>query len=82
MNVIEQQQSVAAIMFTNNTLTNSVKFGSNKGQTKSKLFFQADISSQERTNKFDFVAMIPQVDLLSFVSRKKLKTLKRHFEIN
>ena len=37
-----------------------------KGQTKSKWFFQADISSQKRTNEFDFTTMIPQVDLFSF----------------
>ena len=36
------------------------------GQTKSKLFFQADVSSKKRTNEFDFTTMIPQGDLFSF----------------
>jgi hypothetical protein len=31
---------------------------------------------------FDFTAMIPQVNLFSFVFWEKLKTQKRHFEIN
>ena len=34
------------------------------------------------TNKLNFTNMIPQVDLSSFVSWKKLKTSKKHFEIN
>ena len=53
-----------------------------KGQTKSKWFFQTDVSSKNRTNEFDFTTMILQVDLFSFVFWKKLKTPKRHFEIN
>ena len=53
-----------------------------KGQTKSKWFFQADVSSKKQTNEFDFTTMIPQVDLFSFVFWKKLKPPKRHFEIN
>ena len=32
-------------------------FGCTKGQTKSKLFFQADVSSKKRTNEFDFTTM-------------------------
>ena len=28
-----------------------------KGQTKSKRFFQADVSSKKRTNKFNFTTM-------------------------
>ena len=32
--------------------------------------------------KFDFAAMIPQVDLFSFPFWEKLKAPKRHFEIN
>ena len=28
-----------------------------KGQTKSKWFFQADVSSKKRTNEFDFTTM-------------------------
>ena len=38
-----------------------------KGQTKSKQFFQADVSSKKRTNEFYFTTMKPQVDLFSFV---------------
>ena len=38
-----------------------------KGQIKSKYFFQADVSSKKRTNKFNFTTMIIQVDLFSFV---------------
>ena len=37
-----------------------------KGQTKSKRFFQADVSSKKRTNEFYFTTMKPQVDLFSF----------------
>ena len=33
-------------------------------------------------NEFDFTTMKPQVDLFSIVFWKKLKTPKRHFEIN
>ena len=39
-------------------------------------------SINKRTNEFDFTTMIPQVNLFSFVFWKKLKTPKRHFEIN
>ena len=54
-----------------------------KGQTKSKWFFQADVSSNERTNKFNFTTMIPlRSTCFLFVFWKKLKTPKRHFEIN
>ena len=53
-----------------------------KGQTKSKQFFQADVSSKKRTNKFYFTTMKPQVDLFLFIFWRKLKTPKRHFEIN
>ena len=49
---------------------------------KWKWFFQADVSSKNRTNEFDFTTMIPQVDLFSFIFWKKFKTPKRHFEIN
>ena len=44
-----------------------------KGQTNSKWFFQADVSSKKRMIKFD---------LFSFVFWKKVKTPKRHLEIN
>ena len=52
------------------------------GHTKSKWFFQADVSSNNRTNEFDSTTMIPQVYLFLFVFWKKFKTPKRHFEIN
>ena len=53
-----------------------------KGQTKSEWFFQSDDSSKKWMNEFDFTAMIPQVNLCSFVFWKKSKTPKNHFEIN
>ena len=53
-----------------------------KGQTKSKWFFQADVSSKKWTNEFNFTTMIPQVDLFSFVYWKKSKTPENHLEIN
>ena len=38
------------------------------GQTKSKWFFQADVSSKKnQMNEFNFTTMIPQVDLFSFI---------------
>ena len=67
--------------FTNSSLYLKLQERS-KGQAKSKWFFQADVSSKKPTNEFDFTTMIPQVDLLSFVFWKKLKTPKRHFKIN
>ena len=53
-----------------------------KGQTKSKRSFQANVSSKKQTNEFCFTTMKPQVDLFSFVFWMKLKAPKRHFEIN
>ena len=53
-----------------------------KGRKKSKWFFQADVSSKKRTNEFYFTTMKPQVDLFSFIFWRKLKTPKRHFEID
>ena len=53
-----------------------------KGQTKSKRIFQADVSSKKQTNEFYFTTMKPQVDLFLLVFWRKLKTPKRHFEIN
>ena len=50
---------------------------SNKGQTNSKWFFQADISSIKRTNKFDFTTC--QLVFVRFL--KKVKTTKIHFKI-
>ena len=45
-------------------------------------FFQADVSSKTWTNEFYFTTMKPQFELLSFVFMRKLKTPKRHFQIN
>ena len=53
-----------------------------KGQTKSKRFFQAVVSSNKRKNEFYFATMKHQVDMFSFVFWRKLKKQKRHFEIN
>ena len=53
-----------------------------KGQTKSKQFFQAVVSSKKWTNEFYFTTMKPQVDMFSFVFWRKLKTPKIRFEIN
>ena len=53
-----------------------------KGQTKSKRFFQVDVSLKKPTKEFYFTIMKPQVDSFSFVFWRKLKTRKRHFEIN
>ena len=50
--------------------------------TKSKWFFQANVSSKEGTNEFYFTTMKPQADLFLFCFWRKLKTPKRHFEIN
>ena len=47
-----------------------------KGQTKSKWFFQANVSSKKRTNEFDFTTMIPKVDLFSFVFLEKIEDTK------
>ena len=53
-----------------------------KGQTKSKWFFRAKVSSKKWIKEFYFTTMEPQVDLFSFVFWRKLKTPKRLFEIN
>ena len=53
-----------------------------KGQLISKGLFGILNSPTNRTKKFDCTTMIPQVDLFSFVFWEKLKTPKRHFEIN
>ena len=53
-----------------------------KGQLISKGLFGILYSPKKRTKKFDFNTMIPQVDLFSFVFWEKLKTPRRHFEIN
>ena len=53
-----------------------------KGQLISKGLFGILNCPKKRTKKFEFTTMIPQVDLFSFVFWEKLKTPKRHFEIN
>ena len=52
-----------------------------KGQKKAKWFFQVEVSSKKRMNKFYFTTMKPQADLFFFIFWRKLKTPKRHFEI-
>ena len=44
-----------------------------KGQTKSKWYFQANISSKKQTNKFYFTTMKPQVDLFLFVFLEEIE---------
>ena len=61
---------------------NNKKSWLTEGRTESKWFVQAAVSSKKQTNEFDFTTMIHQVDLFSFIIWKKLKTPKRHFEIN
>ena len=56
-------------------------FGHPKGQIKSKLFFQAKVTSKNWMNEFNFTTMKTQVNLFSFVFWRKLKTPKIHFEI-
>ena len=48
-----------------------------KGQTKSKLFFQADVSSKKETNEFYFTTMKPQVNLFSFVFLEEIEGTKK-----
>ena len=43
-----------------------LKRDTTKGQKKSNIFFQSDISSKKQTNKFYFTTMKPQVDLFLF----------------
>ena len=67
---------------TKNHTSFTINLTLTKGQTKSKRFFQANVSSKKRTNKFYFTTMKPKVNLFSFIFWRKLKTSKRHFEIN
>ena len=53
-----------------------------KDQLFSKGLFGILNSPKIRTKKFDFTTMTPQVDWFSFVFWEKLKTPKRHFQIN
>ena len=45
-------------------------------------FFNSTFPPKKGTNEFYFTTMKPQVNFFSFVFWRKLKTLKRHFEIN
>ena len=53
-----------------------------KGQIISKANYGILNSSKKQTNQFNCTTIIPQVDLFLFVFWRKLKTPKRHFEIN
>ena len=53
-----------------------------KGQLISVGLFDIFNSPKKKKKKFNFTAMITQVDFFSFVFWKKLKTRKRNFEIN
>ena len=52
-----------------------------KAQLISKGLFDILNSSKKRRKKFNFTAMIPQVNLFSFVFWKKAKTPKKPFGI-
>ena len=69
------------LFWKKNTVKVSLLVEFSKGQTKLKWFFQVIVSSKKWKNKFNFTTMIPQVDLFSFVFWRKLKRLKRPFEI-
>ena len=60
---------------------NDFKYRNMSKVRQSRNEFQGDDSSKKQTNKFDFTAMIPQVDMFSFVFWKKLKTPIRYFKI-
>ena len=55
-----------------------------KGQIISKANYGILNSSKKRTNKFDFTVMIPQINFFLFPDYcwRKIKTPKRHFQIN
>ena len=60
-----------------NTYTHKFSFRLKVRQNQNDFFKPTFLPKNERTNS----TMIPQVDLVSFVFWKKLKTQKRHFEI-
>ena len=60
-------------------MTDDQRCLSAKGQLISKGNCQVVNSSKKRTNEFNFITMIPLVFVRFW---KKLKTPKRHFEIN
>ena len=57
---------------------NWTRFKLSKGQTNSKLFFQAEVFSKKRTNKFDFTTC--RLVFVRFLEESE--DAKRHFEIN
>ena len=52
-----------SIVTTNSCTKNQIR--TPKGQTKSKWYFQADVSFEKRTKKFNCTTTIPQVNLFS-----------------
>ena len=50
-----------------------------KGKTKSKRFFQAEVSSIRQMNEFYFTAMKPQGDLFSFRFLEEIEDTKKTF---
>ena len=58
----------------------SYKLLPSKGQTKSKLFFQEDVSSKKWTNEINFPNMKAQVDLFSFVFLEEIEDTKKTFQ--
>ena len=48
-----------------------------KGQTKSKLFFQVEVSSKKRSNEFYFNIIIPGVDLFFRRNRRHQKDISK-----
>ena len=69
---------VQALDYFGNKLSRFKTHSSDKGQSNSKCFFQAkDSSKNEQTN-----STLLLLDLFSFMFWKKVKTPKRHFEIN
>ena len=57
----------------------SLKIHATKGQTKSKWFFQGNISSKKRTKEFDFTTMILQINLFLFVFLEEIEDTKKTF---
>ena len=56
--------------------------GTYKGQLIPKRLFVILHSPTKRTEKFDFTAMIPQVDLFSFVFLEEIEDTKNTFRNN
>ena len=71
-------------LFFKTYLLTAAIFGSRicKGQLISQGLFGILNSPKKRTKIFDFTTIIAQVNLFSFEFWEKLKTPKRHFEVN